>query len=112
MSAELGPKMRSAEVGNAGFCGKCRTWNPDGPDVCLGRLVGVTAACCGHGIVMPYVAFGLAEFDYDPSTVTTVALYGKQAEAYFAHVEEHPGEPFSIGFDWDTWMRDYGSDPA
>jgi hypothetical protein len=101
-------KMRTAEVGNAGFCSKCEQWNPDGPDVCLGRLRGVTAACCGHGIRMPYVAFGAAAFDYDPAGFTTVALYDEQAEAYFAHVKEHPDEPFSIGFDMDTWTAKYG----
>ena len=94
---------RSGEVGNAGHCGKCDRWVPDGPDVCIGRLRGVTAACCGHGIKVPYVAFGVAAFDYDPDGFTTIALYGSAAEAYLAHVRDRPDEPFTI--DSDLWAR-------
>ena len=28
---------------------------PDGPDLCLGLLPDVKAACCGHGVDEPYV---------------------------------------------------------
>ena len=106
-----GTRMRSGEVGNAGFCGKCQTWNPDGPDVCLGRLRGVTAACCGHGTQLPYVAFGLSAFDYDPATVTTIVLYGDQAEAYFAHVKATPDEPYTIANPYE-WVRTWSPAPS
>jgi hypothetical protein len=37
-------------------CGLAAT--PEGYDGCLGRLPGVTNACCGHGgVVQPYVAY-------------------------------------------------------
>lgn len=105
-------KERSGEVGNAGFCNKCQQWNPDGPDICLGRLVGVVAACCGHGKQMPYVAFGYAEKDYDPNGYTTIAFYDELAEKYFAHVKAHPENPppFSLGFSWDGWQKYYEMD--
>jgi hypothetical protein len=34
-------------------CGRMPT--PEGHDACLGHLEGVTSACCGHGVVEPYV---------------------------------------------------------
>lgn len=38
------------------FCGKNRT--PEGHDGCLGELIGVANACCGHGKVnKAYVQF-------------------------------------------------------
>lgn len=96
-------KQRTGEVGNAGHCPKCEQWAPDGPDLCLGRLRGVTAACCGHGYRTPYVAFGVAAFDYDPDGFSTIVLYGPAAEAYFAHVKATPDEPFAI--DGDAWKQ-------
>jgi hypothetical protein len=89
-------KERSGEVGNAGQCPKCDRWNPDGPDICLGRIPGVTAACCGHGFQTPYVAFGVSAFDYDPDGVTTLVMYGPRAEEFFAHRAAKPDEPFAI----------------
>ncbi len=50
---------------------------PDGPDPCLGRLPGVSAACCGHGVDEPYV--------WVHST-----LRGQQALDYFAHAGVGP----------------------
>jgi hypothetical protein len=40
-------------------CGHCRLPNrPDGHDACLGELVGVMNACCGHGVdEQAYVQF-------------------------------------------------------
>ena len=95
-------RIRTGEVGNAGWCPKCERWSPDGPDICLGRLRGVTAACCGHGYRTPSVAFGVADHDYDPDGFTTIVLYGEAAEAYFAHVASST-EPFLI--DGAAWTR-------
>jgi len=40
-------------------CSRCgRRPTVEGYDGCLGRLPGVTGACCGHGIEEPYVAHG------------------------------------------------------
>ena len=103
MTEAAGVIARTGEVGNAGHCDKCDRWVPDGEDLCLGRLRGVTAACCGHGFRTPYVAFGVAGFDYDPAGFSVIALYGESAEAYFAHVRTNPAEPFTI--DGEAWMR-------
>ena len=46
-------------MGEAGYCRNCRQWMPDGPDVCLGYLPGVSHGCCGHGEMhRAYVTFG------------------------------------------------------
>lgn len=37
-------------------CGQLPT--PDGHDACIGKLPGVTAACCGHGISQPIMIKG------------------------------------------------------
>lgn len=50
-------KNRPAD-GSAGHCSHCDREMPDGPDVCIGLLPDVSAACCGHGWVeQPYVLF-------------------------------------------------------
>lgn len=33
-------------------CGKLPT--PEGHDACLGRIEGLSSACCGHGVKDPY----------------------------------------------------------
>lgn len=34
-------------------CGKTAT--SEGYDACIGRIKGVTSACCGHGVERPYI---------------------------------------------------------
>ena len=38
-------------------CPHCNLTQSDGIDPCLGRLPGVRAACCGHGVKDGYIAF-------------------------------------------------------
>lgn len=38
-------------------CGKEPT--PEGHDACLGRLDGAWSACCGHGVIEPYLKITL-----------------------------------------------------
>jgi hypothetical protein len=46
---------------------------PDGPDLCLGMLPDVKAACCGHGVDEPYVL------------MSHRTVRGQQALDYFTH---------------------------
>lgn len=38
-------------------CPNCHQHGADGCDPCLGRLPGVFAACCGHGVEEGYISF-------------------------------------------------------
>jgi len=40
-------------------CGKMPT--PEGYDACLGKILGATSACCGHGIKPPIVIYNQQE---------------------------------------------------
>ena len=54
-------------------CKRCGNFpNKDGSDFCVGNIDGVTSACCGHGVDIPFVMFD------DATTV-----FGKNAKKYF-----------------------------
>ena len=37
-------------------CKRCgRVPTSEGYDACLGHIEGVTSACCGHGVIEPYI---------------------------------------------------------
>ena len=39
-------------------CKRCNQFpTPEGYDHCLGKLPGVSSACCGHGVEKPYAMF-------------------------------------------------------
>lgn len=72
-------------VGAAGYCEACGVYMPDGPDACLGYLVGVSHACCGHGnVIDAYVVIG-GEPDQPAYNVPdAVHLWGYMALEFFA----------------------------
>lgn len=79
-------------------CGHCGlTSEPDGPDICLGMLPRVHAACCGHGVKEPYVAF-CSPFGRRSDSVCSCPISagnwdiirGKEALAFFKHQDVGP----------------------
>lgn len=39
-------------------CVRCnRLPTPEGFDACLGHIPGATSACCGHGVIAPFVVY-------------------------------------------------------
>ena len=64
-------------------CTAChRLSEPNGPDVCLGWLPGVTSACCGHGVEKPSVMLD-----------SGVYLTGYEALIWFQEHGAHPSQP-------------------
>lgn len=71
--------MRPAN-GEAAYCAHCERDCPQGPDVCLGVLVGASEACCGHGwVTTPYAQFEDGE-----------RVEGRDAITYFADLGVGP----------------------
>lgn len=71
-------------LGQAGFCDHCQRWNPEGPDICLGYLDGVSHACCGHGDpVRAYVVIGGAPDQPTYTIAHPEVLRGALALQYF-----------------------------
>jgi hypothetical protein len=59
-------------------------WMPDGPDICLGYIPGVSHACCGHGNVSNAYAVLGGEPDQNVAKVPlTVTLDGNDALRFF-----------------------------
>lgn len=64
-TAHLKPPTRTERIagkqtsaGERRLCSKCDALMLSGePDACLGTLPGVSAACCGHGVVQGYILF-------------------------------------------------------
>lgn len=58
-----GEKWRYADddapiEGNERCCARCgQPPTDEGYDACLGHIEGAKAACCGHGVGRPYVAY-------------------------------------------------------
>lgn len=75
--------------GEAGFCGTCQRYMPQGVDACLGVLDGVSHACCGHGDAdKAYVVIGGFP-DQDATTIEkSCELRGQDAIDYFREVEQ------------------------
>lgn len=85
-------------VGEAGYCQACERWMPEGPDICLGTIPGVSHACCGHGTKEAYVILG-GEPDDPAWAMDTVRLYGEDARNFFALVaagEFEKGAPDTV----------------
>jgi hypothetical protein len=81
----------------AGVCVTChRICDTGRPDACLGVIPGVSHACCGHGEVdHAYVVLGGAPGQDCLTIPHTVALYGADAEAFFALIQQ--GETTRLG---------------
>lgn len=75
-------------------CGHSVTESPEwddfgGIDPCLGPglMPGVSAACCGHGVVEPYVRLGGESGVLRDEIENQVTLYGPAAMQFFALVK-------------------------
>jgi hypothetical protein len=65
---------------------------PEGPDICLGWIPGVSQACCGHGKRVPFVHLA---FQSDaPAESPHVIIAGEDATTFFELVKrgEHVGD--------------------
>ena len=70
--------------GNAGYCPECKQSMPDGPDICLGYIPGVSHACCGHGgICEPYAVLGGEPDQSCREIENMVVLRGAEALTFF-----------------------------
>lgn len=81
----LGKPRRGVDTttGEAGYCDVCQVSMPQGPDACLGYLPNVSQACCGHGVVEPYVVIGGTPDEADPKAPGKWTLRGEDATAFF-----------------------------
>src|SRR2546427_9498136 len=70
-------------------CGVTAT--PDGPDPCLGTLLGVVSACCGHGVEEPYVLFRV------PRLTTPPVWEGPRGAASRRYFSPHVAGPSVAG---------------
>jgi len=63
------------------FCSHCNKYRTkEGHDGCIGKLQGVTNACCGHGETdAAYVQFDHNAFDEEPNKIR---ISGKEALKY------------------------------
>jgi hypothetical protein len=76
------------DLGQAGYCSECHQWVPEGHDLCLGEIEGVSHACCGHGVCEPYVVIGGVP-NQDAETIENpVTLRGDAAVEWFAKQRE------------------------
>lgn len=76
--------------GRGGYCAACDRTMRTGPDACLGWLPNVAHACCGHGVVVPYVVIG-GEPNQDARTIDNpVRLEGRAAIDFFRDCGKGP----------------------
>lgn len=71
---------RDTKTGEAGYCENCQHHMPEGVDICLGIIPGVSHACCGHGIGQsPYVVIGGLPDQSTLDIKDKKTLYGEEA---------------------------------
>lgn len=87
---DRGPCELCGEIAAAGFDLEvgCQGFDP-----CLGRLPGVSHACCGHGFTQPYVTLGGEPGQPAYTIEDFVTLRGEAALTFFRLLGKGPPGP-------------------
>lgn len=93
------------------WCQDCQRVCPGGePDVCLGLIPGVSHACCGHGLVEPYVVLGGEPGESCQDIVRSTTLYGVHAEMFFESI--HGARIDVLGEETDQFVGVVPAEPT